>query len=144
MIHSSRRILSPIIRDNISIIFFVLYSTPFNESTYIGWAFNFFLQMVSGLIFILVNLSTVTFVIAIGLYFEACTKHFRVMFMDLNQIAGQNATIKMRLKMKSSIVAAIHFHRTTKRYWRSTLCTPCNEFRSKKKLIPASSSCRGK
>lgn len=127
---------------NKSIIFITLYSTPFDGNTYIGWAFNFCLQMVFGLSFVLVNLSTVTFVVAIGLNFAACTKHFRIMFSDLSQIADKNGTIEMRLKMKGSIVAAIHFHRKTKRYLRSTKYISFNNCRSKTKFISAFSSCR--
>lgn len=95
---------------------YLFFSTPFNESTYIGWASTFCLQMACGLAFVVVNLSTVTFVIAIGLYFAACTKHFRITFSDFSQIASKNATIKMKMKTKKSIITAVNFHRTTKGY----------------------------
>lgn len=95
------------------VICFLIFSSPINDHTFLGWIFSFCIRTSFGYIYLLVNVSTLTFMVAMGLYFKACTHHFR---MILTEIADENSTIGMRLKIKSSIIAAVEFHKTTKRY----------------------------
>lgn len=69
-----------------------------------------------GVTYAVVNITTVTFVLASGLYFLACKHCFREMLSELSAIAVDNPTPELRLRMKSSIIAIVHFHQTTKRY----------------------------
>lgn len=90
-------------------------STPFNMSTFSGWACSYCFQSSFGLTYVLIIVSSVVFVVDIAFYFAACTQHFQMIFADLSRMADKNPKKQMRLNMKSSIVAAVDFHTTTKR-----------------------------
>lgn len=81
-----------------------------------GWAVDFSLHLFDGIIYSIANIPTATFFLAIGLYFEACAHQFQIIFTDINELADANSTIENRLKMKHSLIEAIHYHRSAKRY----------------------------
>lgn len=90
-------------------------STPFNMSTFSGWACSYCFQTSFGATYVLIIVSSVVFVVDIEFYFAACTQHFQMIFADLSRFADKNPTIETRPNMKSSIVAAVNLHTTTKR-----------------------------
>lgn len=53
--------------------------------------------------------------LAIGLFIEACTNHFQVMFAEMNEIQSKNLATH-KLKMKCALIEAVEFHNNLKRY----------------------------
>lgn len=62
------------------------------------------------------NTATSAFLLANGLYFEACSLYFRNMLTDMNVLKSKRATNSARLELNRSLINAIHFHNEAKRY----------------------------
>lgn len=91
-------------------------STPFNENTFLGWATVFCLHLIVATAYGIVNIPASAFFLAVGLYFEACTHHFQTIFADTSKVLNEKPTIETMLKVKKSLIEAVHFHIFTKRY----------------------------
>lgn len=87
-------------------------SSPFNENKFLGWISSFSIRVSFGYAYMLINVSTLAFMLAMGLYIKASTHHFRII---LAEIGHKNTS----LETKSSIVEAVEFHKTTKRCIRN-------------------------
>lgn len=62
---------------------------------------------------------TTTFFLVIGIYFEACSHHFQTTFANINKLVDDEyEPIEVRLKLKRSLIEAVNFHRSAKRYER--------------------------
>lgn len=76
-------------------------------------------QTIFGATYILVHVSTGTFFLAIGMFFEACAQHFQTIFADIGNAATEKPTIQLRHGMKASLAKAIQFHNDVKWYTHS-------------------------
>lgn len=103
------------------------FSTPFNVDSFIGWTCRLCIDILFGYVYFLIHIPAGCFFVAIGLYFRAYAQHFRMIFTDLAQIVDGGARIGRNLKVKDSLVKAIHFHNDIKR-WNRFLLTFGNYF----------------
>lgn len=74
---------------------FLFNSQPIDENTFFGWTAVLFLDLITGLIYIIEHTSTITFLFfAIGLYFEACGHH---LFISELFVAARQMKIEWKL-----------------------------------------------
>lgn len=93
-----------------------IYSSPFEENTLSGWTSVFCLYTIAASIYAIISISTMVFFLATGWYFEACTHHFQTFFGEMGEIGHKNRNFEVGLKLKDSLIKAINFHNSTKRY----------------------------
>lgn len=90
-------------------------STPLNENTLLGWIGLYGLNVIISTVYACSNIPMTSFFLAIGLFFEACTNHFRNMFAEMGEIRCENSA-NHKLEMKRALVEAVEFHINLKRY----------------------------
>lgn len=91
-------------------------STPFDGDTMVGWATMFCCQVVNSSAYALIGISVTTFFFASGLFSKACAHNNRTIFAEISQLDPENTAIEVRLKWKNSLIEAINFHNSTKKY----------------------------
>lgn len=94
----------------------VFNSLPFSTDTFYGWVSAFTMQLAFSSVYNLGNISILSFVLANGLFFEACAHHFETIFAGWSEKPVENPSIETKLEMKRSFIEAVKFHNETKVY----------------------------
>lgn len=94
-------------------------SSPFDESTIMGWFYVFVAELISASVYGFCNVSIVAFFMSMGMYFSACRLHFQAIFAEMNDTVNhavvQNV-FEMEWKLEQSLITAVRYQNSIKEW----------------------------
>lgn len=90
------------------------FSTPFDESTIIGWFYVLIAGLITASVYGFCNVSIVAFFMSMGMYFSACRMHYQSIFAKMNQIVHKNNFEEENVKLKRLLGIAVKYHNSIK------------------------------